>query len=311
MDVARFPDAISNYGRENLLFSVGADPANVVIQALAIRETHRGLTLVCEMSDKGRHLFKQGKAVLALHRDSDGYLPVLRDKESHKFIEILRGKPATSPPIANLSSLIVSTAHVISSMDIAKRLASIEKKLARMEAYRTQDQYATLERIYIKSREAIARGDRASLLGYRDELCQLRVGWRRELEVILRDAPEPQWNWKSDWSRPSRWGPKSRRDKQLKSHVLPELFRLPSIRMAYLVELCVADATGTLPDFIGHVVPEETCALEKLFLNLQSHFSKLTVAKHQEEFRSGLEVFRSLLEAQRRLLRGTADSVQN
>jgi hypothetical protein len=103
MDVTRFSDAISNYGRENLLFSVGADPANVVIQALAIRETQRGLTLVCEMSDKGRHLFKEGKAVLALHRDSGGYLPILRDKESKKFIEILRGKLATSQAIANLS----------------------------------------------------------------------------------------------------------------------------------------------------------------------------------------------------------------
>jgi hypothetical protein len=311
MDVVRFSEAISDYGRENLLFSVGADPANMVIQALAIGETHGGLTLVCEMTETGRHLFNEGKAVLALHRDSGAYLPILRDKDTKTFVEILRGKPATSQTIANLASLIVSTAHVISSMDVARRLGNIERKLERMEEYRKEGQYATLERIYLKSKEAIARGDGVSLLGYRDELCQLRIEWRRELEVVLRHAPEPQWSWKSDWGTPRKWGTQSRRDKQLKDHILPELFRLPSIRMAYLVDLCLAEATGTLPHFIEHVLPDETRALEKLFLNLQAQFSKITVAEHKHEFRSGLEMYRSLVEPQRRLLHGSANGAQD
>lgn len=81
--------------------------------------------------------------------------------------------------------------------------------------------------------------------------------------------------------------------------------------MAYLVELCLAEGTGTLPDFIEHVLPDETRALEKVFLNLQAQFSKITVAEHQDEFRSGLEIFRSLVEPQRCLLHGTADAIQN
>ena len=136
MDLGRFSEAISAYSRENLLFSIGADPANALIQTLAIRESAHGLTLVCEMTENGRHLFDHGKAVFTLHRDSGDLLPVLRDKDSHRFVEILRGKPSNWSGVANFSSLIVSAAHVISSMDVAKRLGNIEKKIERLEAYR-------------------------------------------------------------------------------------------------------------------------------------------------------------------------------
>jgi hypothetical protein len=309
-DVVSFSQAISDYTRENLLFSVGADPASALIQMLAIRESERGVTLICEMTAKGRHLFEKGQAVFTLHRNSGSVLPVLRDSESQKFVEVLPGKPARWTQLANLSSLVVSAAHVISAMDIAKRLGNIEKKLERLEAYRKIDQYSTLERIYIKSAGAIDAGDRESLLRYRDELLELRIQWRRELENVIGSAPELQWRWAADWAKPSRWGPQARRDKQLTNHILPELFRLPSIRMAYFIDLCLAEATETLPEMLGNVLPHEIRMLEQVFAGLQELESKVASCRHRDDLHAALEVFRGLLDPQRCLV-ATAISERN
>ncbi len=310
MDVGRFCGAISDYNRQNVLFNIGADPVNALIQTLSIRESARGLTLVCEMTEKGRHLFEEGEAVFTLHRDSGSLLPVLREKESHRFIEILRGKSSKWSQLANISSLVVSAAHVISAMDVAKRLGNIERNLERLEAYRKVDQYSTLERIYVKASGAIASDDRPSLSRYREELLQLRIEWRRELENVIGNAPEPQWRWRQDWAKASRWGPQSRRDTQLMNHILPELFRLPLIRMAYFVELCLAEATGTLPDLIENILPHEVRMLDKVFAGLQELQSKLASPAHQQDIGAALEVFQSLLDPQRSLV-SVGTSMQN
>jgi hypothetical protein len=94
-------------------------------------------------------------------------------------------------------------------------------------------------------------------------LLELRIQWRRELENVIGSAPELQWRWAADWAKPSRWGPQARRDKQLTNHILPELFRLPSIRMAYFIDLCLAEATETLPEMLGNVLPHEIRMLDR------------------------------------------------
>lgn len=94
------------------------------------------------------------------------------------------------------------------------------------------------------------------------------------------------------------------------NHILPELFRLPSIRMAYFVELCLAEATGTLPDLIENILPHEVGMLDKVFAGLQELQSKLASPVHQQDIGAALEVFQSLLDPQRSLV-SVGTSIQN
>ncbi|WP_263368818.1 hypothetical protein [Edaphobacter bradus] len=65
-------------------------------------------------------------------------------------------------------------------------------------AGRKNDQLAMLERLYVRSGEVLHRlpyGETSpELRRYRDELYDLRSGWRRDIERILETAKDPAVN---------------------------------------------------------------------------------------------------------------------
>ncbi len=77
-----------------------------------------------------------------------GNLPVLQDVDTGRTFEIMRGSSTKLLKAAEVSSLVVSAAHVISGMDLARQLGEVNRKLDKLLRLRKVDQLAHLERIY-------------------------------------------------------------------------------------------------------------------------------------------------------------------
>src|SRR6185437_10856968 len=96
---------------------------------------------------------------------------------------------------AQISSLIVSSAHIIAGLDNAKTLKRIEHKVDEVLKEWTREQKAELEEIYVMSREILSEPLTESSLNqlkaYRGKLVRLRAHWRQSIKDSLHDASDP------------------------------------------------------------------------------------------------------------------------
>ena len=167
-----FATEIHRYESERLTNRLGLDVFQCAVQGVSIAEKGRGVTLLCRMSEAGKRAYESGQVRLMA-----GDLPVLQDVDTGRTLEIMKGSPTKLLKAAELTSFVVSAAHVISGMDLARQLGEVNRKLDKLLRLRKVDQLAKLERIYASAKERLHEGQTADgvreMRRYREELREI------------------------------------------------------------------------------------------------------------------------------------------
>jgi hypothetical protein len=195
LSLEKFSAEIRRYELNSLTRATGLIPLQSVVQGVSIAERSGQVTLLCKMSEEGRRAYESGQVRLLTSKSGHSSYPVLQDVETGRTFEIMKGHFAKWWKVAEAGTLIVSAAHIISSIDISQKLSEANRKLDRLLTARRTDQTAKLERIFSASKERLIEGPTAGgiseLRRYRDELRELRAAWRRDLANVIDTAPDP------------------------------------------------------------------------------------------------------------------------
>jgi hypothetical protein len=275
MNPEAFAAEIQRYQTESLTINLGLDVLQCAIQAVSVVDHCRGVTLLCRMSEVGRRAYESGHVRLMGQN-----LPVLQDVHTGRAFEIMRGEPTKLLKVAELSSMVIGAAHVISGMDLAQKLGEVNRKIDKLLRLRKIDQVSKLERIYAAAKERLIEGQTADgvreLRRYREELRELRANWRRGLRQAIMDAPNPS---EKPW-----WRRRKRVEEDMANQINSELADLaPLLCLSFLMDLCLAEASGTKELLIRQTLPDELSACRRVAAELSGKASSLT------KIRGGLE----------------------
>src|SRR5438067_2191789 len=97
------------------------------------------LTLVYKFSNAAARLYETGQATIPLYTESGRLLPWMVD-QGGRIIEQAKGANMLAARLAQSWSLIVSAAHIVSGLDVVKRLKEIDRNLTFLLAGRRIDQ---------------------------------------------------------------------------------------------------------------------------------------------------------------------------
>ncbi|SPE37083.1 hypothetical protein SBA6_650010 [Candidatus Sulfopaludibacter sp. SbA6] len=183
----RYSDSLSKFGAdelESLTRTLGLEPLQCVVQGVSMAKQGKRGTLLCRMSEAGLRAYESGQAKLLEHKGSTKVLPVLQDVETGRTFEIMRSDTTKWLKLSELSTIVVSAAHVISGMDLSRKLSEANRKLDRLLKARRDDQISMLEHIFAMSKERLHEGPTEDgvkdLRKYRGDLRKLRGDWRRD-----------------------------------------------------------------------------------------------------------------------------------
>lgn len=245
---------IREYAPQRFAYELGLDPANIVIQTISLAKDRRSLTIAYKFSKHGRQRLKSGKAVIPLDQSSSSFLPVLRDKETGRFLELARARRIDPSRWAQVSSLTVSIAHMIAGFDVVSRLEQLDSKIAMLLQGREIDQKAELEKIYQMARERLAgelkQSDLEEMRRWRGELYRLRAIWRDELHNTIKSAPDPDMRLRLEYLL-------DRRAQKISDHLLSVAKKLLLTKVAFATDLYLAQETGTIDVFLRQTVADE------------------------------------------------------
>jgi len=192
LNTSALGNSLGQYATDRMSYQLGIDPVNVVIQSVSLVKDQSSLHIAYEFSKRGMRLYKSGEAVIPMAKDAGGALPVLSDSHTARFIEMAKGRRIDPAKFAQISAIVVSVAHVISGMDVVRRLDVLDRKMDILIAGREIDQKAELESIYQMAKErlsgSISSRDQEELLRWRKDLYELRSVWRQELDRLIKTS---------------------------------------------------------------------------------------------------------------------------
>ena len=286
---------IEKYCNESLSRALTGDGLNVVVQSVLLSSNE--LTLVYKFSREATTLFEAGQASIPLHSESGRLLPWMYDK-SGRIIEQAKGASTVALRLAQSWALVVSVAHLISGLDVVKRLKDIDRKLSLLVAGRRIDQDAALNRIYTEARGILSQKiDRTvvrELKKYRYDLYQLRQVWCGEITELVRSTVLPD---RSGWHH-SSWWRRGNREKEVVISLAPTVDKLERLRLALLTDACLAVASGTTEDFFENALPSEQqfwAPLTAQLDRIENRFRKETPKKQIEGIRTGVAAYTEVL----------------
>jgi hypothetical protein len=218
--------------------------------------------------------------------------------KSGKIIELAKGTPDIALRMAQSWALVVSVAHLISGLDVVKRLNNIDRKLSVLVAGRRIDQDAALNRIYTEARAILSqRIDHSvvrELRKYRYELYQLRQVWCGEISELIRATVLPD---RPGWA-PSSWWRRGNLEKKAVISLAPTVDKLERLRLALMTDACLAVASGTAEDFFENALPSEAefwAPLTAEFNQIESRFRTETPKKQVGGIRTGVAAYADVL----------------
>lgn len=255
---------IQNVG--SLLNKQLGDAGIVVVQGISL--LNGSVQMAMEFTASGQKLMKLGVAMQAT--DASGkLLPFLQDVATGKTIELGRcGKQVghLATKLANVGTMVVGVAHMISGADVVKRLKKIEKHLQYLVACRRFDQMAKLEAIYGHARELLSRPldilSQHELRSLRRDVLEIRSAWRQELRWKMDNIEDPaQASSLPTWFRRI---PLFRRgnDTKLVEDISQAEMEIAAIEYSLRLDLALAAASGSLDSFLGLTLPSELTALK-------------------------------------------------
>lgn len=111
------------------------------------------------------------------------------------MIEQAKGASTVPLRLAQSWALVVSVAHIISGLDVVKRLKDIDRKLSLLVAGRRIDQDAALNRIYTEARGILSQKIDHTVIRelkkYRYDLYELRQVWCGEVPELAGSTVLP------------------------------------------------------------------------------------------------------------------------
>lgn len=287
--------ALKEYCASSLTNLLSGDGANIAIQTLLLSSNE--LTLVYKFSREATALYEAGKLTIPLHRESGRLLPWMMDKDGMVF-EQAKSASMMAARLASVWAVVVSTAHIISGLDVLKRLENIDKKMDILVSGRAIDQEAQLARIYIESAsilrhpltvEAVRR-----LVQFRYDLFQLRHTWRGEIASLVKAAVLPD----KPVLYPSSWWRRGSREKKVVDPLVACADKLRNLRLAMMTDVCLAYASGTAADLLVNAVPTERdfwAPLNREMRQLEGRFRHKNGKVPMETLRGAVEGYSELL----------------
>jgi len=191
MEVGPLLKEVSNKHGANLLESLRHHGGDLLVAGFtgAAMIIEAG-TYTVRFSEKGAKLLK-AKELKLMTDKAGGQLAVLVDG-SNRTREQARSltRLAKSPRfIANIGTLVVSAAHIISGQDLAKKLDKLSEKVDFLIEGRRIDQIAKIEGVYRQAKEILllpqSHENQRDLHRLGRDLFEVRSAWRQEDVVPL------------------------------------------------------------------------------------------------------------------------------
>jgi hypothetical protein len=244
-------------------------------------------------------LYDSGQAMIPVHQASGRRLPWMIERHGI-IVEQAKEANIAALRIAQATALIVSAAHIISGLDVVRRLEAVDRKLSTLVADRKSDQDAKLMRIYVEAsdllRSPLTRSSLGRLGQLQYEVFELRQVWRGEIQHVLNSASHPH-----EWqlTRPSSWT-RGGREKKSITDLCDVADRVQRLRLALLAEASLAESCGTMQAFLGNTVPEEYrfwTDPHNRMRNRTDAFQKETTQKQALALCEGIDGYVATLEA--------------
>jgi hypothetical protein len=263
----------------NRIISEPGDAGSITFQSIRMLESKR--ELVVRWSRGGEKLINEGKAKIATQFESGKKLPFLRSTEDGKVMEMMKGVSKSSARLAQVSALVVSSAHIISGADLAKKIELVSKDVKFLVAVRQIDQMSKLEGLYAHARAIISNPINESAISelrhISEELTNLRSQWRREVGHVLHQVQDPS---KRNWFK-RKLSRNRTQDRKVLNQVTPLARQMALIDFSLQLELAVSDVIGSGSYFLFNVLPEE---MNKLKLINEEFRNKLTYITRKSEY---------------------------
>lgn len=116
--------AVDQYYCSAIATLMSGDGLNAVIQSIAI--TGDKLKLVYSFSDEAMRLYDSGQAMIPVHQASGRRLPSMTGRNG-VIIEQAKEANIAEIRIAQATALILSAAHIISGLDVVRRLEAVDR----------------------------------------------------------------------------------------------------------------------------------------------------------------------------------------
>jgi hypothetical protein len=240
--------------RESLGRVLSGDGINVAVQSAMLSSDE--LTLVYKFSRGATALYETGRATIPIHHETGRHLAWMMDKQGI-IIEQAKEASLLGARLASSWALLVSSAHIISGIDIVRRLEKIDRNVSELLAGRTIDHDSKLMRIYTQAasvlNEPITTGSVRQLVELRYDLYELRQVWRGEIKHLVKSAALPN---RSGW-HPTSWYRRENREKKAIESISDVADKLRNLRVALITGTCLAHASGTSQDFVLNELPNE------------------------------------------------------
>jgi hypothetical protein len=259
MEVGPLLKEVSNKHGANLLESLRPHGGDLLVAGFtgAAMIIEAG-TYTVRFSEKGAKLLK-AKELKLMTDKAGGQLAVLvdgsnRTREQARLLTRLAKSPRF---IANIGTLVVSAAHIISGQDLAKKLDKLSEKVDFLIEGRRIDQIAKIEGVYRQAKEILLlTQNQRDIHRLGRDLFEVRSAWRQEMLFHLKSAPKAKesasWIMQS-FTRLFRPG----KDQKVASSVSRTELEIHMINGCFALHLALAQASGTMQPFLSVSLREE------------------------------------------------------
>jgi hypothetical protein len=284
-------EALTSYCEKTFTTLLRGDNVNVAVEGISIATSRSDI--IYTFSQEALDLYRKGDAIIPVHEASGKFLPLMQDR-SGKIIEQAKGAVTMAPRIAEICSLVISTAHIISGVDLVKRLERLKKSVDVLVAGRGIDQDARLERLFTQAR-GLLRLDLSEarldlLFDIRYQLYELRQVWAREIKHSMTGIDKLP---ARHVAHPTSWLRRGNREGNALKDLDSVRIKLESSRVALLLDSALAMTTGTVTDLQENVLIRERAQWETIRTGTQAAGKLFRRAKPSAAF---AEIFKSICE---------------
>lgn len=174
----------------------------------------------------------------------------------------IRGGDLTSK-LTKMGNAFVNAAHIVSGMDVVKRLDNVKNDTQFLVEARQIDQFAKLRTAYNSCREVIDLPDceaKGTLERNYERLFELRYQVCGEVEYKLDQVDNPQ---EKGWVY-QFFSTQKGRDQDVMSGTMNAIELGRYIEVSLLLQFALADRIGRLDRFVGRTMPDELRQIRKI-----------------------------------------------
>lgn len=285
------------------------DASGIALQSLDLaREEGR---IYFSLSKNGKRLVREGKAYFDIHKDTGKILPTIKSSESDKFLEHVKGVKGgkLSSKITKIGNMVVNAAHIISGMDVVKRIDDVKADTKFLVETRRIDQYAQLESIHSNCREIIDLPDeevRQKLERSEEKLAFIRNQVRGDIEYKLGQVEDPN---QKGWFK-YFFSTEKGRDQEVVESTMNAVEVGKFIEASLLMQVALSDRLGRLPRFMRRTLPHEVRKLERVASDIEECAQYLSgnYSSSGLDLQPVVEYFRKMPRRYRSLTTGNSSS---